>query len=192
MLDELLLPGTILFPPVVIRYATPIAQQIAVPVFTPAYAAIARLEAANTAFHLVVGPREGLPIVTLHQMRSQVGELLQELAEALLLQVAECAISQALRHVLPPSIQALSNGLIAHDCSRLRPACVQEVLYIEHPLPHALDLCQRLGPSRPLGDNGLEASHFLAEQRAHRSPFFSSRSRLACTWSKASPAATAG
>jgi len=49
------------------------------------------------------------------------------------------------------------------------------VLYIEHPLPHALDLCQRLGPSRPLGDNALETSHFLADQRAHRGPFFSSR-----------------
>ena len=85
LLDELLTSGRILFPPLVIGHRTPIAQQIAVPVLTAADAAVARLEPADAAFHLIVGAREALPVVALHQVRPQIGELLQELGKALLL-----------------------------------------------------------------------------------------------------------
>src|SRR5438445_8585260 len=76
VLSQLLPPGCILFPPVIIRHTAPIAQQITIPVLAAADAAIACLEAANTAFHLVVGTRKHLPIIALHQMRAQVGEQL--------------------------------------------------------------------------------------------------------------------
>src|SRR5919108_285868 len=85
VLHELLLSAGVLFPPVIIDDTAPIAQQITIPVLPATDAAIARLEAANTAFHVIVGARERLPIVALDQMRSQVGEHLQELGEARLL-----------------------------------------------------------------------------------------------------------
>src|SRR6266568_553759 len=94
LLDQLLPPGCILFPPLVIGHRAPIAQQIAVPVLATADAAVARLEGADAAFHLIVGAREALPVVALHQVRPQVGELLQERGEALLLQLREGAIGQ--------------------------------------------------------------------------------------------------
>lgn len=94
LLDELLPPACILFPPLVIGNRAPIAQQIAVPVLATTDAALARLEPADAAFHLIVGAREALPVVALHQVRPQVGELLEELGEALLLQIAQRAISQ--------------------------------------------------------------------------------------------------
>ncbi len=125
-------------------------------------------------------------------MRSQVGEHLQELLEALLLQVAECAIRQLLRELLPPPIQPLPDCLIAHDLSGLRPAPVQDVLGIQHPLVHTLDLRQGLLPGGPLRDNRLEACHFLGNPQAYGSPLFSSCCRLASTLSNASAAAAAG
>src|SRR6266700_6464797 len=62
-LDQLLAPGRILFPPLVIGHRAPIAQQIAVPVLATADAAVARLEPTDAAFHLIVGTREALPVV---------------------------------------------------------------------------------------------------------------------------------
>src|SRR6266567_1492850 len=94
-LYQLALPVCILFPPIIIGDTAPVAQQIAVPVLAPADAAILRLEGANAAFQLVVRARERLPIVTLHQVRTLVGEHLQKLGETLLLQLRERAVAQA-------------------------------------------------------------------------------------------------
>lgn len=94
MLDQLLAPRRILLPPLVIGDRAPIAQQIAVPVLATADAALARLEGADAAFHLIVGAWEALLVVALHQMHPQIGELLQERGEALLLHFAERAIGQ--------------------------------------------------------------------------------------------------
>src|SRR5712691_4028753 len=69
VLHQLLPPDRILLPPVVIRDTAPIAQQIAIPVLPATDAAIASLEAANAAFHLVVRPWERFPVVALHQVR---------------------------------------------------------------------------------------------------------------------------
>src|SRR5690349_19890015 len=77
VLDQLLSSSRILLPPLVIRHTAPIAQQIRVPVFPSADPTIAGLEAANAAFHFIVGAREPFPVVALHQMRAQIGELLQ-------------------------------------------------------------------------------------------------------------------
>src|SRR5215472_14292048 len=79
VLHQLLLPARILFPPVVIGYIPPVAQQVAVPVLAATDAAIAGLESTNAAFHLVIGAREGLLVVALHQVWAQVGEHLQKL-----------------------------------------------------------------------------------------------------------------
>src|SRR5260370_12683881 len=93
-LDQLLAPGRILFPPLVVSHTAPVAQQIVVPVLATADAAVARLEPTDAAFHLTVCTREALPVVALHQGRPQVGELLQECGEALLLRLRERAIGQ--------------------------------------------------------------------------------------------------
>ena len=87
LLDQLLAPGRILFPPLVIGHTAPVAQQIVVPVLATADAAVARLEPTDATFHLIVGTREAHPVVALDQVRPQVGELLQERGEALLLQL---------------------------------------------------------------------------------------------------------
>src|SRR6266566_3830427 len=94
LLDQLVAPGCILFPPLVVGHTAPVAQQIVVPVLATADAAVACLEPTDAAFHLIVGTREALPVVALHQVRPQVGELLQERGEALPLQFRERAIGQ--------------------------------------------------------------------------------------------------
>src|SRR5260221_11700830 len=94
VVDQLVTAGRILLPPLVISHRAPIAQQISIPVLATADAAIARLEGADAAFHLIVGARETLLVVALHQVRPQVGELLQKRGEALLLQFAQRAIGQ--------------------------------------------------------------------------------------------------
>ena len=94
LLDQLLTLDRILLPPLVVGHRTPVAQQIGVPVLAAADAAVARLESTDASFHLIVGAREALPVVALHQVRPQVGKLLQELGEALLLQLAKRAVGQ--------------------------------------------------------------------------------------------------
>src|SRR5258708_39912408 len=66
--------GRILLPPSRVGHPAPIAQQIGIPVLTTTHAAILCLEAADTAFHVIVGARKVLPVVALHQMRAQVGK----------------------------------------------------------------------------------------------------------------------
>ncbi len=104
---------------------------------------------------------------------------------------AQCSIGQVPSQRLAPAIEAASDLGIAESFSWFSPTPVQDVLGIQDPLVHALDLRQGLCPGDPLGHNRLKASHFLGHKRAHR-PLFSSRSRLASTSSNASAAATAG
>ena len=94
VLDQLLPPDCILFPPLGVGNRAPITQQIAVPILATADAAVTHLEPADAAFHLIVGAWEPLPVVALHQVRPQVAELLQERGEALLFQLRERAIGQ--------------------------------------------------------------------------------------------------
>src|SRR6266568_611648 len=192
VLHQLLLSGRILLPPVVIRHAAPIAQQIVIPVLAATDASIARLEAANAAFHLVVGARERFPIVALDEMRSQVGEHLQELPQTLLLEWTERPVCQVPSQALTPVIETTPDLGIAQAFSWLGPAAVEDVLDIQHPLVHVLDLRQGLLPGNPLRDNRLEACHLLSHQGAHGRPLFSNCSRLASTSSNAWAAATAG
>ena len=130
LLDQLILPSRILFPPVEIGYRTPIAQQVAVPVFSATDAAVARFEATNAPFHLVVGAWEILPVVALDEMRPQVGEYVQQLCQAFLLKGTQGVIRQMLRHRLPPRIKAVSDGFIAHHLSGLRPTAIQDMFHI--------------------------------------------------------------
>src|SRR6266852_6859168 len=96
--DELLSPGRILLPPLVVGRRAPVAQQIGIPVLAATDAAVARLESTNAALHVVVCPGKVLPVIALHQVRPQVGEHLQELGEALPLQLGKAAIAQVLGH----------------------------------------------------------------------------------------------
>src|SRR6266567_1040085 len=93
--------GRILLPPGGIGDGAAVAQEIALPVLAPTRAAILRLESANAAFQLVVGTRKVLPVIALHQVRTQVREHLQELGQASLFQFRErairCLLSQFLR-----------------------------------------------------------------------------------------------
>src|SRR5947209_16355409 len=70
LLDQLLAPGRILFPPLVVSHTAPVAQQIVVPVLATADAAVARLEPTDAAFHLIVGTREVRLVVALRQVRA--------------------------------------------------------------------------------------------------------------------------
>src|SRR5712692_4780300 len=115
--DELLSPGRILLPPLVVGRRAPVAQQIGIPVLAATDAAVARLESTNAALHVVVCPGKVLPVIALHQVRPQVGEHLQELGEALPLQLGKAAIAQVLGHLLTPAIQATSHRGIAHRFS---------------------------------------------------------------------------
>src|SRR5258708_10663349 len=92
LLDQLVAPGRILFPPLIVGHTAPVAQQIVVPVLATADAAVARLEPTDAAFHLIVGTREALPVVTLHPVRPPGCELLQGCGDGLLLQLRERAI----------------------------------------------------------------------------------------------------
>src|SRR5260370_8703989 len=92
LLDQLVAPGRILFPPLIVGHTAPVAQQIVVPVLATADAAVARLEPTDSAFHLLFGTREALPVVTLHPVRPQVGELLPKCSEALLPQLPDPAL----------------------------------------------------------------------------------------------------
>src|SRR5690242_14434682 len=65
LFNEVLPPGRILLPPLEIRDTAPIAQEVAVPVLAATDAAVARLEAANVAFHIVVGTWEPRSVVAL-------------------------------------------------------------------------------------------------------------------------------
>src|SRR5207245_10643969 len=78
-LDELLSPGRILLPPLVVGHTAPVAQQIRVPVLAGTSAAVACLESTDATFHLIIGAGKVLAVVALHQVRPQVGEHLQEL-----------------------------------------------------------------------------------------------------------------
>src|SRR5258708_1715058 len=118
LLLQMLAVGHILLPPGGIGDTAPITQQIGVPVLATTHATILRLEAANAALHVVVGARKVLPVVALHQIGPQIGEYLQELGEALLLQLGKRAISQSCSHALPPAIQAASHRHIARHFSR--------------------------------------------------------------------------
>ena len=71
---QVLVMGRILLPPGCVGHTAPIAQQIGIPVLATTDTAILRLEAANAALHLVIGTRERLAVVALHQLRPQVGE----------------------------------------------------------------------------------------------------------------------
>src|SRR2546428_693251 len=190
LLDQLLTLSGILLPPLVVGDRAPVAQEIGVPVLATTDASIARLEAANTAFHLVVGAREVFAVIALHQVRSQVGEHLQELGEAFPLQLGKGSIGQVSRHLLAPGIQAASHRRIAHYLSLLRPAAVQEVFGIQHPAMHAFDLRELARPGCSLGHDGLQARQLLPTARAHRPPFFESRCRLASTSSRSSAVCT--
>lgn len=59
------------------------------PIFPATDSAIARFESANTAFHLIIGAWERFPIIALHQMRVEVGKLVEQLGEAHLLQLTQ-------------------------------------------------------------------------------------------------------
>src|SRR5205807_2689327 len=104
-LDQLLSTGGLLLPPLVIGDRASVAQYLGVPVLAATDAAGARLEPTDTALHVSVGARELLTIVALHQVRPQVGEDLQELAEILPLSLAEGAIAQSGCQLLAPAIQ---------------------------------------------------------------------------------------
>src|SRR6266487_4088974 len=80
----------------------------------------------------------------------------------------------------------------AHDLSGLRPGASQDVFGIEHPLLDTLDLRQGCRPADAFSHDGLPTRQLLGHQRAYGSPFFPSRSRLASTSSRSSPARTAG
>jgi hypothetical protein len=86
------------------RHSAHSASRVAVPILAAADAAVTRLEATDAALQLVIGTRERLAVVALHQVRAQVGELLQELGEAHLLQLRERAIRQLLCQKLAPGI----------------------------------------------------------------------------------------
>src|SRR5216683_1687635 len=73
-LFQVLAMGRILLPPGRVGHTAPVAQQIGIPVLATTHAAILRLEPANAALHVVVGAGKVLPVVALHQVRSQVGE----------------------------------------------------------------------------------------------------------------------
>src|SRR5947209_13010952 len=138
------------------------------------------------------GARKVPAVVALHQVRAQVGEHLQELTEALPLQLAKRPIAQVLRHLFAPRIQAASHCGIAHCLPRLSAAFVQDVFDIDDPAVHVIDLDELARPGYRFSDNRLQASHLLRDQRAYCSPFFSNLCRLASTSSKAlaaSPAA---
>src|SRR5260370_27876343 len=111
------MPGCILFPPLVVHHTAPVAQEIGVPVLAAADAAVARLESADTPFHLIIGAREILPVVTLHQVRPQVSEHLQELGQTWLLLIGKAAITQVPGHLLTPPIHAASHCRISHSLS---------------------------------------------------------------------------
>lgn len=125
-------------------------------------------------------------------MWPQIGEHLQELLQTLLLEWTERAGGLAPSQALVPVIETALDLGIAQAFSWLGPAAVEDVLDIQHPLVHALDLRQGLLPGGSRGDNRLEASHLLSHQRAYSRPLFSSCSRLASTSSNASAAVTAG
>ncbi len=192
VLNELLLSACILFPPVIIGDTATVAQEVAVPILATADAAVPCLETAHAAFELVVGARKRLAVVALHQVRAEVGELLQELGEAGLLQFRERAVPQLLCQKLAPGIQAASHHRMAHDLCGLRPTAVQNVFGLQHPLLHAPDLRQRCRPADAFSDDGDHSGQLLGHERADGSPFFPSRCRLASTSSRSSPARTAG
>src|SRR5216684_849643 len=73
-LFQVLAMGRILLPPGRVGHTAPVAQQIGIPVLATTHAAILRLEPANAALHVVLGAGKVLPVVALHQVRSQVGE----------------------------------------------------------------------------------------------------------------------
>ncbi len=82
---------------------------------------ILRFEAPNAAFELVVGAREVLPVVALHQVRTQVSEDLQEVRQTFLLQLTEAGVGHLLGHLLPPGIQTLPHRGIGDDLVGLGP-----------------------------------------------------------------------
>src|SRR5260370_8106647 len=105
--------GCILLPPDRVGHTASIAQQIGVPVLATTHAAILRLEPANAALHVVVGAGKVLPVVALHQVRSQVGEHVEELGEPLPLQLGKRPITPLTAHALTPSIPTASPSPIA-------------------------------------------------------------------------------
>lgn len=181
-----------LLPPVVERDATARAQQIAVPIFAPADAPVACLEGADAAFGVIVGTRKLLAIVAVDQIRSSIGEHLQELLKTLMLDGAERPIVQMLSQGLPPVIKPASDLLVADGFFGGGPTPIQDMLGIQYPLAHAFDLRNLVLPGSSCGHQRLQPSQLLQANRAQRGPFFSSCSKLLATPSRASAAATAG
>ena len=65
-LDELLSPGRILLPPLVVGHTASVAQQRDVPVLAGTSAAVACLESTDATFHLIIGAGKVLAVVALH------------------------------------------------------------------------------------------------------------------------------
>src|SRR5437667_4165254 len=155
MLYEKVSMERILLPPSCIGHRAPIPQHIRVPVLAPTDTAILRFETPNATFHLVVGTGKILAVITQHEMRAQVGEHLQELCQALLLQFREGTISEMWGHLLQPRIQMASHRLVAHRLTSVCQAYVQKMFDLQHPVMHTLNLCKLGSPSRSLTHNGL-------------------------------------
>ncbi len=163
--------GRILLPPGGIGDGAAIAQETAIPVLAPTHAAILCLQSANAAFQLVVGTRKVLPVIALHQVRTQVREHLQELSQTSLFQFRERAIRSLLSQFFPPRVQTCSHRCIAHDVSRLHPLTREKVFGIEDPLAHAFDLPQLLFPGDAFCHDSREASQLLHAPQADGAPF---------------------
>ena len=107
------------------------------------------------------GAGKVLAVVALHKVRAQIGEHLQELVEALSLQLAKRAVAQELGLLFAPRIQATCHRGVAHHLPRLSPAAVQEVFDLHHPAVHAFDLRELARPGRPLRHDRLQACPLL-------------------------------
>lgn len=116
-LDALLPPDGIVLPPLEGRDRASVAQERRIPVLAPAHAAGARFQSSDAAFHLVLGARNILPIVALHQRGPQIRASLEELGQALAFQLRKVVFEQVPGHLLSPAVSEISHRGIASSVS---------------------------------------------------------------------------
>src|SRR5947209_830766 len=155
----------------------------------------------NRSFHLIVGSRKIFDIVALNQIGPPILQDTQKLLKAGAFRLTHSLFCDLLRYFLQKRIKTQSYFFIGKTLFlrtligtvtvllSLRPSPIKNVLCIQYPLPHALDLLDFLPPALPFFHYLLETIQFPLGSLADWSPFFCSPSRLVATSSRASDAA---
>ncbi|MBA2682585.1 MAG: hypothetical protein H0U76_29845 [Ktedonobacteraceae bacterium] len=121
------------FPPFVEGHATPIVQQIAIPILTSADAPIARFDRPYFAFRVIVGSGKLRTIVALDEIGTHIREHLQKVLEAFLFHLWQRCLTTAFCQAVSPSIKSMSYLLVGDRVGHRGPAPIQNVFGLQHP-----------------------------------------------------------